>query len=149
MTPFARRLAGLVALVLVGCLVWWSQAGEPSGDASAGPASPTSSSTTNALPDMPILDVVTIAISELPTEAVDTLGLIEAGGPFPFAKDGSVFGNREKFLPLEKSGYYREYTVPTPGSADRGARRIVVGGGGEAYYSPDHYQSFRRIRATQ
>ena len=80
--------------------------------------------------------------------------LIKAGGPFPYARDGSVFGNREKLLPPRSRGYYREYTVKTPGARDRGARRIVAAAGtpgdvrtsGEYYYTGDHYNSFRRIR---
>ena len=76
--------------------------------------------------------------------------LIRSGGPFPFAKDGSVFGNREKLLPRQNRGHYREYTVKTPGSQGRGARRIVCGGAEAAkpqacYYTADHYASFRRI----
>jgi guanyl-specific ribonuclease Sa len=74
-----------------------------------------------------------------------TLELIEAGGPFPYAKDGSEFGNREGLLPQNGPGYYREYTVDTPGSPDRGARRIVAGGNGEFYYTRDHYRSFVRL----
>lgn len=97
-----------------------------------------------------------IALAELPPEARQTLSLIQRGGPFPYPnKDGSVFGNFEKRLPQQPRGYYREYTVPTPGRDDRGARRIVAGRGspegdtasfGEYYYSGDHYRSFRRIR---
>ena len=95
-----------------------------------------------------------VAVAELPTEALDTLALIRRGGPFPYRKDGTVFGNFERRLPLQERGYYREYTVPTPGSRDRGARRIVAGAGdtgdvrtsGEYYYTDDHYRSFRRIR---
>ncbi len=87
-----------------------------------------------------------IAVAALPREAHATLALIKAGGPFAYAKDGSAFGNREKLLPLRNRGYYREYTVPTPGARDRGARRIVAGAPGEYYYSDDHYNSFRRIR---
>jgi ribonuclease T1 len=86
-----------------------------------------------------------IAVGELPQEARHTLVLIKAGGPFPYPKDGSVFGNREGLLPKRNRGYYREYTVKTPGARDRGARRIVVGNSGEYYYTEDHYRSFRRI----
>ncbi|MEZ7912383.1 MAG: ribonuclease domain-containing protein [Propionivibrio sp.] len=97
----------------------------------------------------------TVQLAELPPEAKQTLALIQRGGPFPYPrKDGSTFGNREKRLPMQAKGYYREYTVPTPGSRDRGARRIVAGEGrggdvatsGEYYYTDDHYGSFRRIR---
>jgi ribonuclease T1 len=86
-----------------------------------------------------------IGIQELPIEARATLALIKAGGPFPYAQDGGVFSNREKLLPLQRRGYYREYTVRTPGVRDRGARRIVAGSGGEYYYTADHYRSFQRI----
>jgi ribonuclease T1 len=82
----------------------------------------------------------------LPSEARETLWLIRSSGPFPYSKDGSVFGNREAMLPKRERGYYREYTVRTPGARDRGARRIVAGRAGEYYYTDDHYRSFRRIR---
>ncbi len=88
----------------------------------------------------------TITLAELPDEARRTLALIEKGGPFPYAKDGAVFGNREARLPRAKRGYYREYTVKTPGERSRGARRIIAGREGEHYYSSDHYKTFRRIR---
>jgi ribonuclease T1 len=95
-----------------------------------------------------------IAVAALPPEARDTLSLIKRGGPYRHRQDGSTFGNRERQLPAKGRGYYREYTVPTPGAKDRGARRIVAGSGaggdvrtsGEYYYSGDHYNSFRRIR---
>lgn len=87
-----------------------------------------------------------IALDNLPREARRTLDLIRTGGPFPYSRDGTVFGNRERLLPAKPRGYYREYTVVTPGSRDRGARRIVAGAGGERYYTDDHYDSFRRIR---
>jgi ribonuclease T1 len=90
-----------------------------------------------ALPEIPV--------AQLPAEARETLALVQRGGPFPHKKDGSTFGNFEKRLPVRARGYYREYTVPTPGARDRGARRIVAGGG-EYYYTDDHYRSFRRIR---
>jgi len=85
------------------------------------------------------------ALSDLPPEATETMGLIRVGGPFPYRQDGAVFENREGILPDAGIGYYHEYTVVTPGSADRGARRIVVGSQGEAYWTDDHYASFSRI----
>lgn len=83
--------------------------------------------------------------NHLPPEALDTIELIQRGGPFPYRQDGKTFGNREGLLPAEARGYYREYTVPTPGSPDRGARRIVTGGSPPSswYYTDDHYRSFR------
>ncbi len=87
-----------------------------------------------------------IARRDLPAEAQQTLQLIERGGPFPYRRDGIVFGNLEKRLPSRVRGYYHEYTVTTPGRRDRGARRIIAGQVGEAYYSDDHYRSFRKIR---
>ena len=83
---------------------------------------------------------------ELPREAIVTLARIHEGGPFPYARDGAVFGNREGRLPKHKRGYYHEYTVKTPGERTRGARRIVAGGQGEYWYTDDHYRTFRRIR---
>lgn len=87
-----------------------------------------------------------IPAGELPSQARQTLALIKAGGPFPYAQDGRIFGNREGALPAQRRGYYREYTVPTPGLRARGARRLVAGRGGEYYYTEDHYRTFRRIR---
>ena len=87
-----------------------------------------------------------VRLEELPPEAAETLVRIKRGGPFPYRRDGAGFHNRERRLPAREQGYYREYTVPTPGSKDRGARRIVAGRGSEYYYTDDHYQSFRRIR---
>lgn len=84
-------------------------------------------------------------VGALPAEARQTLALVKAGGPFPYPQDGKTFQNREKRLPRREPGYYREYTVKTPGAHDRGARRIVAGRGGEYYYTDDHYRSFRRI----
>jgi ribonuclease T1 len=87
-----------------------------------------------------------VALAQLPREARQTLDVIKRGGPFAFERDGVVFGNYERRLPSRERGYYREYTVPTPGQRSRGARRIVAGGPAEYYYSDDHYRSFRRIR---
>lgn len=91
-----------------------------------------------------------VALSTLPTEARQTHRLIESGGPFPYAKDGVVFGNREQRLPRRPRGFYREYTVPSPQAHDRGARRIVCGGEQPkspeiCYFTADHYASFKRI----
>jgi ribonuclease T1 len=86
-----------------------------------------------------------IQAKNLPAEARQVLALIEKGGPFPYTQDGKTFGNREGLLPKQKRGYYREYTVKTPGARDRGARRIVAGKTGEYYYTEDHYRSFRKI----
>lgn len=91
-----------------------------------------------------------VTLTELPSEALLTDKLIRAGGPFPYAKDGSAFGNRERLLPRRERGFYREYTVPTPGANNRGARRIVCGGTQPTqpetcFYTDDHYAKFRRI----
>ena len=87
-----------------------------------------------------------VAVAELPTEARTTLRLIKQGGPFPYPRDGVIFGNFEKRLPQQPRGYYHEYTVKTPGARNRGARRIVCGIPVECYYSGDHYRTFRRIQ---
>ena len=94
--------------------------------------------------------VPTVALSALPAEARQTQQLILIGGPFPYSKDGTVFFNRERLLPPQRRGFYREYTVTTPGARNRGARRIVAGGdprsSDEIWYTADHYKSFQRIR---
>jgi ribonuclease T1 len=87
-----------------------------------------------------------IELAQLPLEARETVELVRRGGPYPYARDGVVFRNRENQLPREKRGYYREFTVKTPGERTRGARRIIAGKGGELYYTDDHYAHFRRIR---
>jgi len=91
-----------------------------------------------------------VAVADLPTQGRELLGLIRSGGPFQYERDGVVFGNREHLLPAEPRGYYHEYTVRTPGSHTRGARRIICGGSKKApdlcYYTADHYRSFKRIR---
>ena len=133
-----RTWLGLVAAVLTAVLLWWGQ-----GDGSTPtdePASPTATAPTSAT------GVPTVALADLPPEAGDTVELIETGGPFPEDEDGGVFGNFEGLLPDEERGYYREYTVQTPGLDHRGARRIVAGSSGELYWTADHYQSFERIK---
>ena len=90
--------------------------------------------------------LASINVAELPPEARATLLFIKQGGPFPYPRDGVVFGNYEKRLPQQPRNYYHEYTVKTPGAHNRGARRIVCGASVECYYSNDHYQTFRRIK---
>lgn len=102
-------------------------------------------------------DAPSVALQDLPQEARETFALIQQGGPFPYRRDGTVFRNFERRLPERPRGYYREYTVATPGLNHRGARRIVAGAGehrdvrtsGEYYYTDDHYNSFRRIRVDR
>jgi len=124
--PSARRtVAGALALVAVLLM-----------------ASAIARSTPDAVPD--------VRLADLPREARETYATIVGGGPLPHDRDGASFGNRERLLPPAPRGYYHEYTVATPGAANRGARRIVCGGPRKmpdaCYYTSDHYQSFRRIR---
>lgn len=126
-------------------------AGRPSGMAStAAGVRPTRTSDASATD--PASGLRWVSVEKLPKQAGQTLTLIRAGGPFPYAKDGTVFGNNEGVLPRQARGYYHEFTVPTPGESDRGARRIVTGGpaygvtNGEFYYTGDHYATFERIR---
>lgn len=123
------------------------------GGADPAPSDPTGTTTATASPTGgggdtdPESGLPWVEESALPPEARDTLALIDKGGPFPYPdRDGVVFENREGVLPDKPSGYYHEYTVPTPGSEDRGARRIVTGRDGQFYYTADHYDSFSRIR---
>lgn len=98
----------------------------------------------------PAESTAAVSVAELPVQGRETFDRIHQGGPFAYEKDGVVFGNRERLLPAEKRGYYREYTVKTPGSRDRGTRRIICGGQPKSpdvcYYTADHYASFRKIR---
>lgn len=152
------RAAWLLALValLAGCsLLPEAPAGgaaRPSPAPTRARPSPTPTRQARATPAPKLAEALpgfdTIAASELPREAQRTLGLIAQGGPFPYRQDGAVFQNRERLLPRQPSGYYHEYTVETPGSDDRGARRIVAGAGGEIFYTDDHYASFVQVLPT-
>lgn len=113
---------------------------DPSPAPSSGEQAPGEQTGTDPLSGLPWVE-----LSTLPPEAAETVDLIDAGGPFPEDRDGLTFQNREGILPDREQGYYHEYTVPTPGSDDRGARRIVTGSEGEFYWTADHYASFERI----
>lgn len=121
-------LFGLLALLVILATAYLLGGTDPS-------ATPTSAS-----------DLASVDVADLPPEALATLDLIAAGGPYPHEQDGDTFFNREGLLPTAEEGFYREYTVPTPGADDRGPRRIVTGRDGTAYYTADHYDSFTRIR---
>ncbi len=102
---------------------------------------------TDPSPRDPESGLVLVEVGSLPVQARQTISLIERGGPYPYAKDGAVFGNRERLLPSRPNGFYREYTVPTPGEDDRGPRRIVTGDQDrQFFYTDDHYASFVRVR---
>ena len=164
MQSFKRIARSILALAVLLGLFWLSTQAEDTGRApgesaarptiTQGRARPTApadrrtatpAQRATATPQVSDDGLATVRIDRLPPEARDTIGLIDQGGPFPYEKDGATFGNRERLLPRQPSGYYREYTVITPGSDDRGARRIVAGDGGELYYTDDHYASFRRV----
>ncbi|HET9255649.1 MAG TPA: ribonuclease domain-containing protein [Pseudonocardiaceae bacterium] len=128
----SAALIGLLVLVAGG---WLGRDALPGGD--SGPpvaVAPAASLPARALP--------TRALSQLPPQARDVWQLIQRGGPFPYRQDGTVFGNRERRLPARQAGFYREYTVPTPGEPDRGPRRLITGDAAELYYTGDHYRSF-------
>jgi len=128
-TTAKRSWLGLAAAVVLAVLLGWVQGtGDPAPDTGTDPGG------------LPV-----VALADLPPEAAQTVDLIDAGGPYPHEQDDGVFQNREEILPDQPEGYYREYTVETPGSDDRGARRIVAGDGGELYWTDDHYASFARI----
>jgi len=132
----------IVVAALVVSLWWWT--GHRSTESLPRPTSIVATPDSGtATPDS---GLATIEESRLPSQARDTLALIRAGGPYPYRQDDGVFGNREGLLPRQPSGYYREYTVVTPGSDDRGPRRIISGADGDRYWTADHYASFRQIK---
>ena len=167
-----RSLVGLLVALAMTALVWWTQGddaartdagGDPSSSPSASASvpdgepsqessqagSPTAEPTGsgNAAPSGtdPDSGLPWIAVDRLPAEAHETLATIDRGGPYPYEEDDTTFQNREGILPDRQEGYYREYTVETPGLDHRGALRIVTGSNGEYYWTDDHYSSFSRI----
>jgi ribonuclease T1 len=139
-----RKLSTIALLLLLLAGWWWLRQPEgiAEGPAVAAPRTEASRQEATTQDRLPAF---------LPAEARDTLSLIARGGPFPHPQDGSVFGNREKHLPAKPRGYYREYTVDTPGLDHRGARRIVTGGQPPEmyYYTDDHYDSFRSFQVAK
>ncbi len=147
------RVVLVAALLVLAWLVAQGGLGSGGGPDAVRPA-PTATNaasgraTTTPLPSTdPASGLPWVDVADLPPEARETLELIRAGGPYPYPRnDNQVFLNRERLLPPEARGYYREFTVETPGSDDRGARRIITGAQGERYWTDDHYRSFARIR---
>ena len=137
----------LLAVLLAGGYLLSALRSDDSSSRGSGPAASASvgRSGSVASPSQEADGLATVRSSDLPVQARQVLRLIDAGGPFPYSQDGTVFGNVERLLPVHPRGWYREYTVATPGSADRGARRIVAGQDGVRYYTADHYASFARI----
>ncbi|MEU7635912.1 MULTISPECIES: guanyl-specific ribonuclease [unclassified Streptomyces] len=138
-------LLAALLLVLTGCSTGGDGKGSSAGThrpAATGTADPRSPG--GAAPGW-AKGLPTVPAKGLPAEAQRTLKLIDAGGPFPYPKDGTVFGNYEKQLPKEPRGYYHEYTVDTPGSRNRGARRLITGKQHEFFYTEDHYKSFKAV----
>lgn len=133
LTRFVPRVLGILLCALATLVTGCASGGGGKAESSA------------SAPSWAPHGMTTVRAERLPAEARRTLRLIDDGGPFPYAKDGSVFGNFEGELPKRRRGHYREYTVPTPGERDRGARRIVTGSGGETYYTDDHYTSFKAV----
>ncbi len=160
-TPSGRSRGlsvGLLVLcvaVVAGLLLVQGGGAGARGPAPTGVASTAGSEPTGVLPPAtiegpqvaptPDSGLPTVPEADLPREAQDTLALIRSGGPFPYRQDDEAFFNREGILPVRPRGYYREYTVETRGSPDRGARRIVAGEAGDLYYTADHYDSFEQI----
>ena len=143
-----QALVLVVALIILG--VWWAQGGSPDSERTSGErhSSQTTKSARTGAPAStdPVSGLPIVAVGDLPPEAAQILAVIDRGGPYAEDEDGGTFQNREEILPDRPMGYYQEFTVPTPGSDDRGARRIVSGEGGEFYWTDDHYSSFSRIR---
>lgn len=144
----ALIVAGIL-VVLAGWLLVALTGGTGVDDAAKATVTPTVSTTASLIDDgrgsASVSGLPAVALSDLPPEAARTYDLILEGGPYPYPQDDGVFGNREGSLPEQDSGWYREYTVETPGSDDRGARRFVVGEDGVFFYTDDHYTSFREV----
>ena len=152
MTARLKAVGAVAALLVLGLLLLWGGTGPQTPDrqpvastTAATPADDRSGTPTGGTD--PESGLPLVALASLPREARQTVALIDRGGPFPYDRDGATFGNRERLLPARPGGYYREYTVPTPGEDDRGARRIVSGDGDrQLFWTADHYASFARVQ---
>ncbi|CAA9382143.1 MAG: Guanyl-specific ribonuclease [uncultured Nocardioides sp.] len=149
-----RNLVGLVIALVTTAVIWWTAGQQTDQDVEPSSGGTTSAESSRADAGTgepspagtdPASGLAVVALADLPPEAEETVALIDTGGPFPHDEDDGVFGNFEGILPDEQRGYYREYTVETPGLDHRGARRIVTGSSGELYWTDDHYSSFARI----
>ncbi|MFB6841965.1 ribonuclease domain-containing protein [Streptomyces sp. NPDC056361] len=153
--PLRVLLALVLAVLLAGCSSASGGTGTVTGSRTAtetrtaAPTRTAPSHTAAAPAPTGTSGLPAVRVADLPPEARTTLGLIASGGPFPYAKDGTVFSNFEQVLPREERGYYHEYTVKTPGAHGRGARRIVTGRNDETYYTDDHYETFREVVADE
>ncbi len=145
-----RPLAALVALVAALAIGYGVRALNDDRGGNTPSASPSPRRSSLAAATQTPSPTAGVALSSLPTQLAQTVALVEAGGPYPYPRnDGVVFRNAESRLPEEPDGYYHEYTVPTPGSPDRGARRLITGRADEYWYTADHYETFVRVDVTR
>jgi ribonuclease T1 len=142
----SKRAMLLAAGIVVAALLLALAIGKCSAPSSTVPraATPAASPSGSGRPT-PVSGLPTVVVAGLPPEAIAMLGLIDRGGPFRFAQDDTIFSNIEGLLPARAKGYYREYTVVTPGAGNRGTRRLIAGREGDIYYTDDHYKSFRQV----
>lgn len=150
MTARLKAVGAVAALVVLGLLLLWGGTDPQDPDRQPLAATPAATADPSRLPTGgtdPESGLPLVALASLPREAQQTVALIDRGGPFPYDRDGATFGNRERLLPARPGGYYREYTVRTPGEDDRGARRVVTGDDDrQLFWTPDHYASFARVQ---
>lgn len=149
MSRLTKRIGGVVTAVAVIVVLAFAllQPGSTPTSTSASPAPASSASGCTVLARSGTDGLASVCLADLPMQAQQTVALIDAGGPFPYEKDGSTFNNFEGLLPKKPKGYYREYTVKTPGQRDRGPRRIISGDHDrELFYTDDHYASFVRVQ---
>ena len=150
MNRTVTKVCGIITAVAVVLLLAYTYLDSVGAPPTAAPTTtPTTATRASATP--PPTDggdgLASVRLADLPPQARQTVALIDAGGPFPYAKDGATFNNFEGVLPSRPRGYYREYTVKTPGERDRGARRIVTGDRDrELFYTDDHYETFARVQ---